>query len=116
MNKLFLYSSLSCLAVFLFLGSRAYSQQQEETLGRVVYSVYCSVCHGQEGRGDGPSAAAMIPKPVDFTDPATNSLFTREKIMDVVVNGKPLTQMEGWKERLSNDELIAVSEYILSLK
>lgn len=113
MNKLFLYLSLSCVAVFF--GSRAYSQQ-EESLGRVVYRAYCSVCHGQEGRGDGLSAAAMIPKPGDFTDTAVSSSLTKEKVMDVVMNGKPTTQMEGWKIRLSNDELLAVTDYILSFK
>ena len=28
---------------------------------------YCAVCHGSGGRGDGPAAAGMSPKPADLT-------------------------------------------------
>ena len=31
--------------------------------GKVVYKEYCSQCHGAEGRGDGPAASGLSPKP-----------------------------------------------------
>ncbi|MEE2752776.1 MAG: cytochrome c [Candidatus Latescibacterota bacterium] len=38
-------------------------------LGKVLYQRYgCAVCHGMEGRGDGPVAQSMDPKPRDFRD------------------------------------------------
>ena len=30
----------------------------------------CSACHGMEGKGNGPGAAGLDPKPANFTDPA----------------------------------------------
>ena len=32
-----------------------------------VYQRHCAVCHGVEGRGDGPAAGLLDPRPVDFT-------------------------------------------------
>jgi mono/diheme cytochrome c family protein len=33
----------------------------------IVYRRYCASCHGVEGRGDGPAAAALSPPPTDLT-------------------------------------------------
>lgn len=35
--------------------------------GRVLYSSNCAPCHGEKGKGDGPAAAALNPKPADHT-------------------------------------------------
>jgi mono/diheme cytochrome c family protein len=35
--------------------------------GRDAFVRYCSACHGQEGRGDGPAAAVLQPPPADLT-------------------------------------------------
>ena len=34
---------------------------------KIVYRRYCASCHGLEGRGDGPAAAALSPPPADLT-------------------------------------------------
>ncbi len=36
--------------------------------GRRLYTDNCAVCHGKEGRGDGPVTMMFGPKPFDFTD------------------------------------------------
>lgn len=35
--------------------------------GADVFVLYCVTCHGTAGEGDGPAAAALNPKPRDFT-------------------------------------------------
>ena len=35
--------------------------------GTEMFASYCSPCHGKSGRGDGPAAAALTPKPADLT-------------------------------------------------
>ena len=35
--------------------------------GEILYGRYCASCHGLEGRGDGPAAAALSPPPSDLT-------------------------------------------------
>ena len=36
-------------------------------MGSEFYQRYCASCHGMEGKGDGPAAAAMVPPPKDLT-------------------------------------------------
>ncbi len=38
-----------------------------ENQGAALYQRYCASCHGIEGRGDGPVAAALSPPPPDLT-------------------------------------------------
>jgi mono/diheme cytochrome c family protein len=35
--------------------------------GEILYRRYCAACHGVDGRGDGPAAAALCPRPPDLT-------------------------------------------------
>lgn len=35
--------------------------------GKAIYQQNCSACHGSGGRGDGPAAAALSPRPRDLT-------------------------------------------------
>jgi len=35
-----------------------------------AYATTCATCHGPAGGGDGPAAAALNPKPANFSDPA----------------------------------------------
>jgi mono/diheme cytochrome c family protein len=42
--------------------SQEFSQANAER-GAVVYKEYCSQCHGAEGKGDGPAASGLSPKP-----------------------------------------------------
>ncbi len=42
------------------------SVREQEILGEQVFRAYCAACHGVAGRGDGPRAARMTPRPRDF--------------------------------------------------
>jgi len=35
--------------------------------GQEMFNTYCAVCHGKEGKGDGPAAAALKKAPADLT-------------------------------------------------
>lgn len=35
--------------------------------GKALYATYCTPCHGKNGSGNGPAAAALNPKPADHT-------------------------------------------------
>ena len=36
--------------------------------GKKLYALACAACHGDKGKGDGAAAAALTPKPKDFSD------------------------------------------------
>lgn len=35
--------------------------------GQQMFATYCAVCHGKDGRGDGPAANALKKRPADLT-------------------------------------------------
>ncbi len=41
-----------------------------EAAGLDLYDFHCADCHGPEGRGDGPDAAWLRPRPPNLTSPA----------------------------------------------
>jgi mono/diheme cytochrome c family protein len=47
----------------------------------------CGVCHGKEGRGDGPGAAGLTPPPRNYHDPAWQASVTDEQIEKTIVYG-----------------------------
>lgn len=89
--------------------------------GRRVYEKWCAGCHGEEGRGDGPAAGHLLPKPRDFTralyqvrTTATGEVPTDADIRHVVDEGMPGTSMPAWKATLSSGEREAVARYVKS--
>jgi len=42
-------------------------ERTNPTNGKLMYQSYCAPCHGSDGRGNGPAAAAMTKPPVDLT-------------------------------------------------
>jgi mono/diheme cytochrome c family protein len=35
--------------------------------GKEMFNSYCAVCHGKDGKGDGPAASALKTPPIDLT-------------------------------------------------
>ena len=55
--------------------------------GEPVYQANCVPCHGPEGKGDGPSAASLNPKPRNHSDSALMDKLTDKKIAETVQMG-----------------------------
>jgi len=79
-----------------------------------TYKKYCSACHGEEGKGDGPLARSMLPKPRDFTRGAykfrttpSGSLPTDEDIYRTISYGVPNSAMIPW-DILTEEERASV--------
>jgi mono/diheme cytochrome c family protein len=52
-----------------------------------LFKSLCSTCHGMTGKGDGPGAAAINPKPRSFSDGAWQASVTDEQIQKTIVFG-----------------------------
>jgi cytochrome c553 len=52
-----------------------------------VWKERCTTCHGNSGKGDGPGAAALNPKPRSFTDPGWQGATDDARIKKVIVEG-----------------------------
>lgn len=86
-----------------------------------VYAIHCARCHGDEGKGDGPAAAALHPRPRDFTrgifklkSTPSGQAPTRDDVLNAVRRGLPGTSMPGFEGLLSEAEMAAVVEDVRS--
>lgn len=52
-----------------------------------IFSTRCAVCHGAEGRGDGPGGSALNPKPRNYHDTAWQDSVTDQEIETAIVYG-----------------------------
>lgn len=59
------------------------------TAAKDIFRVRCSVCHGEGGLGDGTGAAALNPKPRNFTDATWQASVNDEHIRTIIVKGGP---------------------------
>ncbi|HEU5318792.1 MAG TPA: CopD family protein, partial [Chloroflexota bacterium] len=82
--------------------------------GQQIYASSCLVCHGVEGRGDGPAGRALRPPPADLSVHMAAG-HTDQQLFDWITNGVPGTAMPAWKEQLTVEERWHVINYIRSL-
>ena len=68
--------------------------------GDKMYASYCAACHGDNGKGDGPSAAAMTTSLHDLTtlSKSNGGKFPRTRVFFAILNGKALPQGEQGNE------------------
>jgi mono/diheme cytochrome c family protein len=52
-----------------------------------LFTTVCAVCHGADGTGKAPAAAALEPKPRDYTDPAWQASVTDEQLRETILKG-----------------------------
>ena len=58
--------------------------------GDALFQTNCAACHGATGHGNGPAAASLDPKPVNFTDRSRaqqRSVFALEQVIDQGIDG-----------------------------
>ena len=82
-------------------------------LGSRVYVQRCVLCHGPGGKGDGPAAAGLDPKPRNHTDGSYMNARTDDELLQVIRNGKGA--MPAWGSVLSEEEIQAALKHVRSL-
>src|SRR5262245_37399006 len=71
--------------------------------GKQLSEAKCALCHGASGKGDGPAAERLLPRPRDFTagkfkirSTASGQLPTDDDLVRVIRDGMPGTSMPAW--------------------
>ncbi len=80
--------------------------------GQQLYTRYCRLCHGEQGKGS--AYALATPPPVDLTAPGVQEK-TDAELLSTIHNGSPGTDMAAWNWALSEEEKRDVVAYIRSL-
>lgn len=52
-----------------------------------LFTQRCVTCHGADGKGSGPAAASLNPKPRDYTDAKWQASVTDDDLRKVIVKG-----------------------------
>ena len=91
--------------------------------GERLFNGYCSACHGQQGRGDGPMADRFQPAPRDLSRPggwqwidsSLGDASRRLELARTIKFGRPGTAMAG-TEWLAESELADLIGYLETLE
>jgi mono/diheme cytochrome c family protein len=85
----------------------------------VLFQELCSVCHGATGKGDGPSAQGLEPKPADFTNCQAMAKDSDEVLFKIIKGGGQSagrsTVMPAWGDSLSEQQIRELVKFIRGL-
>lgn len=97
----------------------AAAQQGDVARGRALYLEHCASCHGKEGKGDGPDAKDLNPKPRNHTDGNYMNRLRDNYLFTVIKNGGQAVgksdQMSGWGNILADQDITDVIAYVRTL-
>lgn len=95
-----------CLVTAVLWANVAQGENYEK--GKRLYEQKCLICHGIDGKGDGPASAALGKAPADFNKPEFWQGDVAKKITDTVRKGRlPMPAFN-----LSSDEINAIIGYM----
>ena len=84
--------------------------------GKRPYNANCASCHGKDGKGDTEEGKKKHVK--DLTDPAVQAKLTDDQIEKIITDGisEKDREMKGFKDRLSDEQVKAITAYVRTLK
>ncbi len=81
--------------------------------GQERYGIYCAMCHGADGSGEGTVTARGFPRPADLSSPAQRAL-TSAQLYHTVSHGHGT--MYGFADRVPARDRWAIAAYVEALR
>jgi DMSO reductase family type II enzyme heme b subunit len=95
--------SLAVATTVLAQEQRGAASPQDIEAGKLVYARKCAQCHGDDGKGMGPAADELFPRPRDFTrgiykirSTPSGTIPTDDDLFRSITNGLPGSSMPSW--------------------
>jgi mono/diheme cytochrome c family protein len=92
---------------------------QSPAEGKKIYLTYCSTCHGDKGKGDGPAANSLPVKPADHTNGAVMNQFSDQFLLDVISKGGGQVGksmfMPAWGSSLNDKQIRDIVVYLRTI-
>lgn len=104
------------LAVIALSASWVMAESNRGTTGNgeKIFQRHCAGCHGTTGDGMGPDIKELIVPPANFRAPKSRTKTDMEFYL-AIKQGVLFSPMHGWADRLSDQEMRDVLNYIRSL-
>ncbi len=87
--------------------------------GQDIFMTNCLACHGEEGKGDGPAAEGLTPKPANLSDSGMMSMLSDAYLYWRVSKGGAVepfnSAMPAWESTLTEEQRWQVISYVRSL-
>lgn len=91
-----------------FVPDPSFKISGDATKGAETYKLYCALCHGPTGAGDGAGAAALNPKPRAFSNKEEMAKITDHEVFTAIKMGGAAVGksafMVAWGALLGNDD------------
>ncbi len=82
--------------------------------GKALYTIYCTPCHGEKGKGDGPASTSIKTKPADHSSQKIQKQ-SDGAIFWKLTEGRSTLEMVSYKLVLSDKERWSLVNYIRTL-
>jgi mono/diheme cytochrome c family protein len=114
--------TLACVVAALGVwagGGVTSAADPEVAAGQKIYATHCAACHGESGKGDGPSAAGFATKAFDLTDGRLLNTLPDQFLVEVIRDGGPAhglaPTMPPFNRTLSAEQIDQVVAYVRTL-
>jgi mono/diheme cytochrome c family protein len=109
--------TLACFVLLVAWADLVWAQNQSE--GKKLYLTYCSSCHGDSGKGDGPAARSLPVKPANHTDGSVMNKLSDKFLLDIISKGGGAVgksaMMPGWGGQFKENQLRDIVAYVRSI-
>ena len=106
-------------AILVLILTQAVAGAQDKAEGKKYYVTYCSGCHGETGKGDGPAAASLPVKPTNHNDGVVMNQLPDKLLFEIISKGGQAVGkspfMPGWGNQLREKQIRDVIAYVRSL-
>jgi len=118
MKQVSLYKLIGMSIFGLLFSSNVAADFSKSFEGYKVFNKYCFICHGGEGKGDGPLASKIGMPPADLTNNDVLGTRTDRELIRIVEgsaphgNGKTSAGMPRWGVAISHSDVRSLVAYI----